>query len=149
MKLLTEHRQYIYSPCEVVWNETIDIESWPEWAPTINKVQRLDSGPFGLGSLAKLKQPAQPETVWKVTEFSDGSYFAWEATVRGIHMRGGHLVLPTGAGCTSHMTIHVSGLMATILGPLIRKPIANAIKMENRGLKSWCEAASVIGQKEG
>lgn len=143
MKLLTEHRQNIDAPCEKVWQETIDIESWPEWAPTINEVQRLDSGPFGLGSRARLKQPAQPETVWKVTEFEDGSYFAWEATLRGIHMRGGHLVSPTDAGCTSHMTIHISGWIATILSPIIRKPITNAIRQENQGLKKRCEVTSV------
>ena len=60
---------HIDAPPEVVWAVTQDVGRWPEWTPTVTAVTRVDQGPFGLGSVARIKQPLQPQAPWVVTEF--------------------------------------------------------------------------------
>lgn len=73
MKL--EHVIHIEAPPDVVWSVTADIERWPEWAPTVDAVQRLDQGAFDVGSTALLKQPGLPQATWSVTAFTPKKRF--------------------------------------------------------------------------
>ncbi|HRE03530.1 MAG TPA: SRPBCC family protein, partial [Ilumatobacteraceae bacterium] len=67
----------IAAPAAVVWNLTIDVANWPSVTPTMTSVERLDDGPFGIGSKARVKQPMQRPTTWTVTEFDPERRFAW------------------------------------------------------------------------
>jgi uncharacterized membrane protein len=124
---------------ERVWSVTQEVERWPEWTPTVTSVKRLDPGPFGLGSTARLRQPAQPAAEWVVTEFEAGRGFAWETSRRGLHMKARHEVTADGAGTRNVLSVEATGIVATLLGPLLRIAIARALSAENRGLKSRCE----------
>jgi hypothetical protein len=128
----------IHAPPDVVWSVTIDVERWPEWTPTMQQVRRLDSGPFQVGSSAMVKQPQFPETVWRVTALDPGRGFTWETRVRGLHMIATHEVVPTPGGCTSNLRLEIRGLLATILGPLIRRSAKQAMATENEGLRNRC-----------
>ena len=55
-----EHSITIPAPQDVAWAVTVDVERWPEWTPTMQSVERLERGPFGVGSTAKIKQPQLP-----------------------------------------------------------------------------------------
>ena len=68
-----QHSLAIAAPAEVVWGVTIDVERWPEWTPTMEKVERLDGGPFQIGSQARIKQPQFNETVWTVLALVPGA----------------------------------------------------------------------------
>lgn len=143
MRLLAENRIGINCAAEAVWQATIDVELWPEWTPTVTAALLLDDRPFGPGSQARLKQPGQVETVWRVTDFEPGHRFSWEARVNGIPMRAGHVIIKTPQGSESIMTVHVSGVLATILRPFLKSAASRAIALENRSLKTWCERVSV------
>ncbi|MDU9007109.1 SRPBCC family protein [Sedimentitalea todarodis] len=52
--ILIEHCAFIACPSQQVWAETIDIDTWPLWAPTVQSAQRLDKGAFGIGSAARI-----------------------------------------------------------------------------------------------
>src|SRR4051812_2732728 len=71
----------IAAPAEVVWRLTEDIEEWPATTPTVTRVERLDGGPVGVGSRARVEQPGLPAKVWTVTRFERGSRFEWETTI--------------------------------------------------------------------
>ncbi len=139
MRLLAKNQISIACPSERVWQTTIEIEDWPNWTPTVTKAVRLDTGPFGTGSEARLKQPGQAETTWRVTDFEDGHAFVWAAKVNGISMVAGHEITKTPQGCDSTLTIHVSGLATLLLWPVLKITVGRAIALENRSLKAWCE----------
>jgi uncharacterized membrane protein len=46
----------IDAPPEKVFALLCDVERWPEWTPTMTRVQRLDQGPFAVSSSAQIQQ---------------------------------------------------------------------------------------------
>lgn len=44
------HWVYISAPIDVVWTETLDLESWVLAPPTGRSIRRLDGGPLRVGS---------------------------------------------------------------------------------------------------
>ena len=130
------------APPDVVWAVTEDVERWPEWTPTVTSVTRLENGPFGLGSVARIKQPGQPEAEWTVTEFGSGQRFSWETRRLGLHMTGTHELSPDGAGTKNVLRVEAKGVVAVLLWPLLRFAMRRALSAENRGLKARCEEIS-------
>lgn len=129
----------IGAPIQCVWNVTIAVENWPLWCPTVRELQRLDSGPFELGSRARIRQPMQPESVWTVTAFESGRCFHWETRRRGLRMIGSHQVQQTADGTLNHLGLLAEGPLATLLGPIFRIVVRSALRQENEALKMHCE----------
>jgi len=143
-----EHSLTIAALPEKVWDVTIDIERWPEWTPTMERVERLESGPFRPGSTARIKQPQFPPTVWRVTALTPGRSFTWETRVRGMYMIASHEVTPAPGGCTSTLRLEIRGLLATLLGPLVRRGALRSMAQENSGLRDRCTAARTGGKQD-
>ncbi len=136
-----EDRLEIAAPVSTVWDLTVDVERWPDSTPTITSVERLDDGPLGIGSQARIKQPRQRSTVWTVTAFEPGRTFAWATRTLGMRMEGGHHLEGDESRCTNTLTLDVSGPMAPILGRLVAGQLRKAITTENQGFKRTAEAA--------
>lgn len=140
MAVVLENVAQIDAPQNVVWNVTVDIESWPQWTPTVRKLQRLDEGPFVCGSAALIQQPGLPEAKWVVTQLIPGERFTWESRVLGIRMIGTHQLSSTETGTQSLLRLEMSGLMAHLLSPLLRFSARRSLEQENAGLKARCES---------
>lgn len=130
----------IDAPLSRAWELTLDVESWPEHTPTMTKVERLESGPIGLGSTALVKQPGQRAKVWTVTTFEPERCFAWSTSAMGTTMTGSHQLTENGMGTSQTLTVDIEGRFSSIVGVLVRGPIAKAIAQENRGFKTVAEA---------
>ncbi len=129
----------IDAPPEIVWAVTEDVERWPEWSPVMESIVRLDSGPFDVGSRARIKQPGLPETEWVVTSLVAGERFTWETRVRGMHIVASHELSPSGAGTRSLLRVEISGLVAWSVWPLLGPAVRRSLRRENAGLKQRCE----------
>lgn len=135
-----EHTIDIAASPERVWKLTLDVESWPQYTPTMDSVERLDNEPLSIGSKAKIKQPGQRSKVWTVSQLDDTASFAWQTQALGMTMTGGHHLSPSGDGTSQTLVVELSGPLAPVLGPLLRRPILGAITKENEGFKSAAEA---------
>jgi uncharacterized membrane protein len=133
---------HIEAPPEKVFAVLCDVERWPEWTATMTRVQRLDSGPFAIGSSAQVRQPRLRTAVWRVTELQDRRNFTWTTRSPGLRMTAGHLVEPQGAGSRVELTLELSGLIAPVVSRLFGGLIERYIATESQGLKKRSEAGS-------
>ena len=138
--MILEDNIDIQAAQQLVWQVTIDVESWPLWSPAMEKIVRKDSGDFNAGSSALIKQKLLPETRWVVTELTPNKSFSWKAKVLGIEMVATHILIPGGSGVTSVLRIEMLGWMIRLFGPVMKKLVARALKEENWGLKNYCES---------
>ena len=138
-EMVVEDATRIDAPPDVVWEVTRDIERWPEWTPTVTSVTRLDDGPLRIGSVARIRQPWQPEGAWVVTELASGRRFAWETRRSGLYMVGTHELSPDGPGTRTALRVEAKGVLAVLIWPVLRLAMRRALAAENRGLKRRCE----------
>ena len=52
-----------------------------------------------------------------------------------------HVIEPDGNGSKVTLTVDLSGIVATLFGPMIAGQSRKNVEMEAEGLKRWCEAA--------
>ena len=137
-----EHIIEVNAPATTMWATTIDVENWSAWTPTVEKTTRLDSGPFGVGSSARMKQPNLPEAVWTVTSIAQGQGFVWETHMRGMRFIATHHTTPTSTGCTNLLALELKGVLAFLLWPIAKRQALQTLATENNGLKNFCEKKS-------
>ena len=132
----------IAAPREQVWATMTDIERWPEWTASVRSVERLDGGPFAVGSRVRIRQPRFPAAIWTVTALEPGRYFEWRSPAPGLLSVGGHRVDAAGDRA-SRVTLSLawSGPLAPVMRLLFGKLSRRYVEMEARGLKRRCEAA--------
>ncbi|HEX6150690.1 SRPBCC family protein, partial [Nocardioides sp.] len=131
---LFETTRHIDAPADSVWGVLSDVARWPEWTPTIDSVERLDSGPLRVGSRAEVRQPKLPRAQWEVTELVAGRSFTWEATGPGLRTIGRHEVDPDAGGCTVRLSIEQTGPMAGVAAMMWRGLTQRYVELEAASL---------------
>lgn len=132
--------RHIDAPTDLVWEVLADVDHWPDWLPTVDSVERLDDGPFTLGSRARVRQPRLPRADWEVVELVEGRLFTWRSTGPGIATTGRHEVVPDGAGSTVTLSIEQHGPVGAVAALLWRGLTQRYIELEAASL-----AARVTG----
>ena len=133
----------IAAPPDRVWAVMSDVERWPEWTASVRRVERLDQGPFAVGSRARVRQPRLPAATWTVTALEPGRSFEWQSPAPGLLSVGGHRVEPA-ENQTSRVTLSLtwSGLLTPVMRLLFGKLSQRYVTMEAQGLKRRCEASA-------
>lgn len=125
-----------------VWAALTDVERWPTWTASMTKVERLDEGPFSVGSKARIRQPKLPVTVWEVVDVEPDCAFAWVSRAPGSTTRAEHRVVPrSGGGASVTLTVRLTGLLAPVVWLLTSRVTRRYVRMEAAGLKQHCEDA--------
>jgi uncharacterized membrane protein len=139
--MLVENEIAIAAPAHEIWRVWTDVERWPEWTPSVTSVHRLDTGEFGVGSRARIRQPSTRPMVWEVTESTPGKSFVWSARTAGTRLVAGHYLTP-GPDDTSiaRFTMTHTGLLAPVLDLFIRGQIRRYLEIEAEGIRRYCEA---------
>jgi uncharacterized membrane protein len=132
----------IDSPPQRVFEILLDVERWPEWTSTMVSVQRIDRGPFAVGSSARVKQPKLGPAVWQVTELEDGRNFTWITRAPGLRMKAGHVIEPKGSGSRVELSFELSGLISPIVSRFYGGLIERYVATESQGLKQRSEAGT-------
>lgn len=125
---------------ERIWQVLTDVERWPEWTASVRGAQRLDDGPFALGSTVRLDQPRLRPAIWLVTELTPEASFTWASTSGGVTTAGEHRLTPTDNGRVRvELGIRHSGVLAPLVGLLTWPLTRKYMRAEADGLKSRCE----------
>jgi uncharacterized membrane protein len=112
----------VEAPVGQVWR-CCEVERWPEWAPTVTSVRRLDDGPLAVGSRVWVEQPRTPSTEYVVTELQPSRSFTWVATGPGVRTTAWHLLEDLGTGGTRvTLTVEQAGPVGVVMGRLYRPP---------------------------
>lgn len=123
-----------------VWEIYSDVERWSEWTSSITSIERLDGGPFAVGSRARVRQPKLPTTVWTVTELVEGSHFLWAAKGPGLTSVGGHFVQADDDGTRATARLDQNGPGGAVVGWLTARLTRSYLDLEVRGLERRAES---------
>jgi uncharacterized protein YndB with AHSA1/START domain len=129
----------IAAPPERVWAETIDIERWPEWTPTVKYAKRLDAGPITVGSRVRIDQPKLPPALWVVQELEPGRRMKLKSGLPGMFAIAHHRIEPRGTRTMVHLSIEFTGLFGGLLARWTRDMNHRYLALEASGLKRRCE----------
>jgi uncharacterized membrane protein len=123
----------------LIWAVLCDVERWPEWTSTMTSVRRLDHGPFGVGSKAKIVQPKLRDAIWEVTELDANKSFTWISRNPGVYVTGRHCVDSVGECSRVSLSLEFTGLLAPIVARVYRDLNRRYLATEAQGLKRRCE----------
>jgi len=132
----------IGAPPGEVWAVMRDVERWNLWTPSIKRIKRLDTGPFGAGSRALVFQPRLLPAVWRVTVFEADRGFTWVSGGPGIRVTGLHRIEPSPHGCRVTLSVTYEGVMARLVVRMLGTITERYIGWEAEGLKRKCEGSS-------
>jgi uncharacterized protein YndB with AHSA1/START domain len=138
-----EQTAAVAAPAESVWAALVDVEQWPTWTRSMQKVTRLDDGPLEVGSKVRIKQPRFMPVLWRVTELDPGRSFTWSTATPGQTAVATHTVRPMGAGTSEVcLTFDQSGALSPMLGVLFRGVTRRYVRMEAEGLARYVSGSA-------
>lgn len=129
----------VVTPMSTAWSVTKNVEAWPLWTPTMEKVKKMSIADLSIGSEVLIKQPQMPEAKWTVIELEEESIFSWCSKVKGMNITATHTLIELEESVENKLTIEVSGILAMLLWPLLRGKFNQALIQENLGFKEYCE----------
>ena len=132
----------IAAPAQRVWAVIADLGRWPERIPTVEAVERLDTGPLAVGSRVRLQQPRLPTAVWTVTEWEEGSSFTWKSSSPGVTITAAHVVVPRGDGSRLTLALTVTGPLSGIGWLLSRSLTTRYVETEAASIKKAAETTT-------
>ena len=131
------------APPEVVFAVLGEVERWPEWTPTVTRVERLDDAgaPLALGSRLRIVQPKVPPAEWTVTAIEPGRGFRLVSRSPGATVEANHWAEPAGAADRSRVTLSVTyaGFLGKVVGWMTRDLNQRYLAQEAAGLKRRSE----------
>ncbi|MGA8261536.1 MAG: SRPBCC family protein [Arenicellales bacterium] len=132
----------ISAPQEMVWRVLSDVAAWPDWLPTVDKVEPLDGRVLQLGSRFLVQQPRLRPATWTVTELEQPRRFVWLARSPGLKMLADHTVDEESPGF-SRVVLRFSfaGPLGGLLGRAFRSVTESYIMQEAASLKQKVEAS--------
>jgi uncharacterized protein YndB with AHSA1/START domain len=139
--MVTENSIEIEAEPSHVWAVFADVERWPGWTASIERITPLDGAGLEIGRRYEIKQPRFPKLVWEVTELDIPRSWTWEQRSLGGTTVATHELQPRdGGGTVVRQTIDQRGPLGVLVGALTRRLTRRYLDLEARGLKARCEA---------
>lgn len=129
----------VEAPPENVWQVVSDVERWPDFLPTVRRVEPLGSEELGPGSLVRISQPWMPVLTWRITEWTPGRSFTWQARSGGVTTTATHVIAPRDGGSTLTLGIDQTGLAAPLVGLLTGRRTRRYVETEATHTKRRAE----------
>jgi uncharacterized membrane protein len=127
-----------------VWTVMSDVERWSTWTASITSVERLDPGPFRVGSRARVRHPRLPTVVWTVTDLQPDRSFTWQVVSPGVTSIAEHSIAPgPGNLVTVTLSIRQTGLLGPLFAWLYAGLTVRYLNLEVEGLKRRTAAGAL------
>jgi uncharacterized protein YndB with AHSA1/START domain len=133
------HEETVHAPTERVWNLLTDVEGWPAWTESMRQIQRLDNGPFAVGSRSRVVQPTGRPMQWTVTEVEPLRNFTCTAGQPGMSFAAAHRIQDQGSPVRTTLDFVVSGPLGWFAALIAGSRIRRYLEMESSGLKRAAE----------
>ena len=131
--MITDSSVEIAAPATIVWEVFADVERWPEWTASVERVVPLDGPAIEVGRRFAIEQPRLPKVVWEVTEVDPGRSWTWRQRSLGSTAFASHEVVPQGAARTLvRQRIDQRGPIGVVVGALMRRLTRRYLDLEGR-----------------
>jgi hypothetical protein len=135
----------IDASAEDIWGVLVDVERWPEWTPSVTRLEKLDAGPLRPGQRVRIEQPKLPKLTWRVTDVTHEQSFTWSTESLGLRTVGRHEVVETPSGREIRLTVDQRGALAPLVHLLTGRRTRRYMEQEAEGLKRRSEAGAKRG----
>ncbi|BBX10518.1 SRPBCC family protein [Mycolicibacterium aichiense] len=130
----------IHAPVDLVWDVFTDVEHWPDWTASVDRLHGLDGAQLAVGRRFEITQPRMPKLVWTVTEIEPGVAWTWIQRSPGGLTSARHEVVPTPDGGTLvRQELIQRGIVGSVVGVLMQRMTRRYLEMEAQGLKAHSE----------
>jgi carbon monoxide dehydrogenase subunit G len=129
----------INAPVEEVWALVDKLEEWPQWMPSIEKIEKLSRGPLTVGSQLSVTAKVSGLTVtllMTITEFVSQRSVVLEGKALGINLTRSYILEPINGKTKVTIGGDVSGTLAWLArrgGQEVSDEIALAVKTRIEG----------------
>jgi len=124
-----------------VWRVLADFERWPEWTPTMRRLEKVRPGPISVGSHVHIEQPKLRPAVWTITAWNPEHDFTWVSRNPAVRVAAEHIIETVAGGSRVTLTIAFDGFLGGLIGSLSSSLINRYLALEAEGLKQCCESA--------
>ncbi len=124
----------INAPIEKVWALIDKLEEWPQWMPSIKKIEKLSEGPLAVGARLSVTAKVNRLTVnllMTITEFVPGRSVVMQGKALGTHLTRSYRLEPVDGKTKATVGGEVSGLLSWLArrgGQAISEEIVQAAK---------------------
>ncbi len=138
MKMKFSSSIEIDAPPEKVWALVNELEEWPQWIPSIKKIEKLSEGALGIGSQIRVtaKSIITVKLLMTITEFVPGQRAVMLGKVLGTEMTRYYTFEPVNQRTRLTAGGEVSGLLAFLVrrgGQALSEEIVQAAKRKIEG----------------
>jgi len=131
----------INAPVEKVWTLVDRLEEWPQWMPSIKKIERVSPEPLAVGSQLSVTAKVSRLTVnllMTITEFAPQRSVVMKGKALGTNLIRFYLLEPVNGRTKVTVGGEVSGLLAWLArrgGQAVSEEIAQAAKAKIESLE--------------
>jgi carbon monoxide dehydrogenase subunit G len=131
----------INAPAEKVWALIDKLEEWPQWMPSIKKIERVSKGPLTVGSQLSVTAQVSGLTVtllMTITEFVPERTVVMQGKALGTNLTRFYTMEPVNGKTKVTIGGDASGALAWLAcqgGQAVSAEIAQAVKKKIEGLE--------------
>lgn len=138
--MITSSTVTIDAPADLVWQVFTDVQRWPEWTASVNRLVGLDGPDLAVGRRFQIDQPRMPRLRWTVTELVADTSWTWVQTSPGGRTTARHDVVANPDGTTEvRQVLDQGGVIGGLVGRMMRSMTQRYLEMEGQGLKRRSE----------
>lgn len=127
---------------QACWPVLADATQWPDWTPTVRRVDALDGPRLRLGARFRIEQPGLRTADWTVTALETARWFTWEAQLPGLRVIARHHLARLPDATLLTLALSLRGALAPLVAWRAARTVRRFLDAEAQAFKRRAEAAA-------